>query len=213
MMKHHPTEALVAAYAAGTLPEAFSLVIATHISMCDGCRAAATAHESVGGALLEDCPEARVSEDSLKATLALIGGKAAGSDVRRLRPAGVFPPPLQDYVGGDLDAVKWRNVGGGVRQAILPTSKEATVRLLRIPGGEAMPEHGHRGLELTLVLQGAFRDENDRFGRGDVEVADQQDQHTPIAEPGEDCICLAATDARLRFVPWLPRLVQPFIGI
>jgi putative transcriptional regulator len=89
----------------------------------------------------------------------------------------------------------------------------ASVRLLQIPAGQAMPEHGHRGIELTLVLKGAFRDQAARFGRGDVEIADASDQHTPVAEAGEDCICLAATDAPLRFVSILPRLVQPFIGI
>ena len=76
-----------------------------------------------------------------------------------------------------------------------------------------MPHHSHRGLELTLVLKGAFRDEDDRFGPGDIEVATEEVHHTPIAEEGEDCICLAATDAPLRFKGLIPRIVQPFIGI
>jgi putative transcriptional regulator len=37
--------------------------------------------------------------------------------------------------------------------------------------------------------------------------------HTPIAEEGEDCICLVATDQRLKFKGLLPRIAQPFIGI
>jgi putative transcriptional regulator len=64
-----------------------------------------------------------------------------------------------------------------------------------------------------LVLQGAFRDESDRFGPGDVEVACEDMQHTPIAEDGPPCICLAATDAPLRFSGLLPRLAQPFFRI
>ena len=76
-----------------------------------------------------------------------------------------------------------------------------------------MPDHGHRGMELTLVLQGAFRDETDRFGPGDVEIADESLDHTPVAEAGVDCICLAATDARLRFNALIPRLAQPFLRI
>ena len=101
----------------------------------------------------------------------------------------------------------------GVKQAILPTSKSASARLLYIPAGAAMPDHGHRGMELTLVLRGAFTDEDDRFGPGDVEVADEELNHTPVADIGEDCICLAATDAPLRFNSWLPRLAQPFFKI
>ena len=38
---HHLTDALLMAYSAGTLPEAFNLAVATHVSMCDACRAAA----------------------------------------------------------------------------------------------------------------------------------------------------------------------------
>jgi putative transcriptional regulator len=68
-------------------------------------------------------------------------------------------------------------------------------------------------MELTLVLQGAFRDSSDRFGPGDVEIADEAMQHTPVAEEGEVCICLAVTDAPLRFNALIPRLAQPFLRI
>ncbi len=129
------------------------------------------------------------------------------------RRPGTLPAPLQDYVGGDLDSIKWRPVGMGVKQAILRTSSDATARLLLIPAGVAMPDHSHGGAELTLVLQGAFFDGTDRFARGDIEVADGSVTHTPVADIGEDCICLAVTDAPLEFKGWLPRVVQRFVGI
>ena len=53
----------------------------------------------------------------------------------------------------------------------------------------------------------------DRFGPGDVEIADEADQHTHVAEAGCDCICLAATDAPLRFRGMMPRLLQPIFRI
>ena len=126
---------------------------------------------------------------------------------------GVLPAPVRAYIGGDLDAVKWKPVGMGVKQAVLKTSDSAAARLLYIPAGAAMPEHSHRGMELTLVLQGAFADDSDRFGPGDVEIADDEVDHTPVADVGADCICLAATEGKLRFKSWIPRLAQPFIGI
>ena len=100
-----------------------------------------------------------------------------------------------------------------MNHAVLKTSAKATVRLLQIPAGAAMPDHGHCGTELTLVLKGAFRDDDGHFGRGDIEIANEDLHHTPIAEDGEDCICLAATDAPLRFRGLIPRIVQPFVGI
>ncbi len=212
VIKHHLTDALLMAYSAGTLPEGFNLMVATHISMCDECRARMHEFDAVGGAIVADESGEEMSKDSLSATMRLIDLGDAPIQPRRTAK-GVFPTPLQDYVGGDLDAVKWRKVGGGVRQAILKTDKSASIRLLHIPAGTAVPDHGHRGTELTLVLQGAFRDETDRFGLGDIEVATQDLNHQPIAEMGEDCICLAATDAPLRFNGLIPRLLQPFLKI
>ncbi len=213
-IKHHLTEPLLMGYAAGTLPEAFNLVVATHISMCDSCRAALAEYDAVGGEVMLDADPVSMAEDALAATMALID-KAPVIDVPIPAPArnGVFPAPLRDYVSGDLDAVKWRKVGGGVSQMVLPTSDDASVRLLRIPAGTAVPDHGHRGTELTLVLQGAFVDETDRFATGDVEVANEDLNHTPVAEIGADCICLAATDAPLRFNGLIPRIAQKFIDI
>ncbi|WP_049641301.1 ChrR family anti-sigma-E factor [Candidatus Rhodobacter oscarellae] len=211
-IKHHLTEPILMAYSAGTLPEAFSLVVATHLSMCEECRARAASYDAVGGAML-DGATLDMDEGALEATLALLEAPVERPIKADVPADAVFPGPLRDYVGGDLDAVQWKAVGGGVRQAILPTSKDASVRLLHIPAGMAVPDHGHRGTELTLVLQGAFRDEEDRFGPGDVEVANEDLTHTPVAEEGMDCICLAATDAPLRFSGLIPRLAQPFLRI
>jgi putative transcriptional regulator len=212
-INHHPTDALLMAYSAGTLPEAFSLVIATHISMCDESRAKVESYDAIGGAMLDDAPEVAMTAGALEATLRLIDAPEDTHILANVDPDDLFPAPLRDYVGGGLDSVNWRNVGGGVQQAILPTSKEASVRLLRIPGGCAVPDHGHHGTELTLVLQGAYRDDHDRFGPGDIEVATEDTTHTPVAEEGPDCICLAATDARLKFSGLIPRLAQPFFRI
>lgn len=212
-IQHHLTETLILGYSAGTLPEAVNLIVATHLSLCDQCRAAAEAQDAVGGALLDGAAESSVSGDCLEATL---------SRIRMARPverpivapsADGIPAPLKPYLGGALDAVKWRPVGLGVRQAVLPTSREAVARLLHIPAGTAIPDHGHRGMELTLVLRGAFEDDEGRFARGDLEIADADLDHMPVADISEDCICLAVTDAPLRFKGWLPRLAQPFVGI
>jgi putative transcriptional regulator len=211
-IKHHLNDQLLMGYSAGTLPEAFNLVVATHISLCDECRAALAGFDTVGGSVLEDCDGVAMDQDAFAATLALIEGMQTEL-IAAPQADTVFPEPLRNYVGGDLSAVKWWSVGGGVKQAILPTSKDATVRLISIPPGASVPDHGHNGMELTLVLQGAFCDHQDRFARGDIEVADEELQHTPVAEEGVDCICLTATDAPLKFNAFLPRIAQPFLRI
>ena len=215
-VQHHLDEAMLMAYAAGTLPEAFNLIIATHVSLCDACRAAVESCDAVGGALLENQPDVAMDAGSLDRLMTRLDALPAPEAATPATPApaeGTFPAPLRDYVGGDLEAVRWRPVGMGVKQAVLPTSDGATARLLFIPAGAAIPDHSHAGTELTLVLKGAFLDGEDRFARGDIEVADDSVTHTPIADIDSDCICLAVTDAPLRFQGWIPRIVQRFVGI
>ncbi|MEN8739902.1 MAG: ChrR family anti-sigma-E factor [Phaeobacter gallaeciensis] len=211
---HHIPDELLIAYASGSLEQAFSLVLAAHISMCDECRARLGAHEAVGGAMLENAcgTEAGVAVSAdLKARLL----DALDDPVEPAPPAyhrsGVFPGPVMEALGGLPP--KWKPLGMGVRQSILCHGKGGSVRLLYIPSGQAVPDHGHNGLELTLVLQGAFHDETGRFGVGDVEIADSDLEHTPVAEEGAACICLAATDAALRFRSFIPRLLQPVFRI
>ena len=76
-----------------------------------------------------------------------------------------------------------------------------------------MPDHSHHGVEMTMVLQGAFQDEDGYFARGDVEIADADLHHTPVADIHEDCICLAVTDAPLKFRGLLPKIAQPCLRI
>lgn len=210
-IKHHLTDDLISGYSCGTLSEAVSLAVATHVSMCDECRALLESYDALGGGLLDAVETDSTQDVSFAATMAKI--KALPSAPQTKPVASNVPAPLVDYIGTRLENVKWRPIGMGVKQVILPTSKGAIARLLYIPTGTAVPDHGHNGLELTLVLQGAFRDDSDEFSAGDIEVADDDMNHTPVAFGDQDCICLAVTEAPLRFSRLLHRVVQPFLKI
>lgn len=215
-VKHHLNDTVLMAYSAGTLPEAFNLLVASHLSLCDRCRAQAESFDALGGELLDQAnqgTEVPLDPLSFEATMSLIlGGPVDVAPVPSSK-GDILPKPLRDYVGGDLEAIRWAPVGMGVKQAILPTSSDATARLLLIPAGTAMPDHGHRGTEMTLVLKGAFKDEDDYFARGDVEIAGSDLHHTPVADIHEDCICLAVTDAPLHFDGLIPKIAQRFLRI
>ena len=95
----------------------------------------------------------------------------------------------------------------GLRHAVLlrgPAS--GTLRLLRVAPGTALPRHSHRGGELTLLLAGAFADETGRYGPGDLAEIGEEVSHQPKAEGPEDCVCLVATQGRLRFGALLGRI-------
>ncbi len=216
-IRHHPTDDLLLAYAAGNLGEGWSLAIATHLSFCPACRAREARFAAIGGAALEEAADAAMAENALADCLARLDDEAR--DMPADQPAGaagnaVLPCPLYDYAGGDIDAVRWSMVGGGVRQRLLPLSTGGTrARLLHILPGVTVPEHGHRGLELTVVLAGSFTTGDQDYRRGDIEVADEIVRHTPITGYGEPCICLAVADAPLLFSGWLPKIAQRFVKI
>lgn len=206
---HHTPDAMLAAYAAGNLPHAFSVVVASHVSLCPQCRAALEAHRTIGGVVLEDTDAVEVSSHLKDDILARLDAPFTPEPV--FERSGVFPGPVMQAMKGR--APRWKSLAMGVRQDILSADPEGSVRLLYIPPGQAVPDHSHNGLELTLVLQGSFSDETGHFGVGDLEIADEELEHTPVADPGEACICLAATDARLRFRGLIPRLMQPIFRI
>lgn len=206
---HHIPEALLASYAQGTVAWPFAMTIACHISQCDECRAALESHQSLGGVLLDDLPATPVSDDMAANLFAALDG--AERQATPPRPRGIFPAPLADHLGPK--GPKWHALGGGVKQALISADAEGSLRLLQIPGGAGVPEHGHSGMEMTLVLQGGFSDADGQFGVGDLEVTDQFVDHKPTAWPGQTCICLAATNAPLRFHGLLPRLLQPLFRI
>nr|WP_319948699.1 ChrR family anti-sigma-E factor [uncultured Shimia sp.] len=206
---HHIPDAMLAAYAAGTLAHPFAMVVASHVSLCAECRGALAAHEAVGGILL-DCIETKTVSDRLKSNvLDMLDDPFTPAHV--YKRFGAYPAPVMEALKGTPP--RWKSVGMGVRQCVLSSGDEGSIRLLSIPPGQAMPDHGHGGLELTLVLQGSFKDETGRFGVGDIEIGDEHLEHTPVASAGAPCICLAATDAPLRFNALLPRLLQPFFRI
>lgn len=209
VISHHIAEKLIAAHVAGQLPHVFSVVVAAHISVCDECRARAEAAEVLGGALMDSVGPVNLSSGALERVMAALDDDApAPAPIAR---SGIFPAPVMQAIGGKPPA--WRMLGGGVRQQILAADGEGSLRLLYIPPGLAVPEHGHRGLEMTMVLQGSFSDSEGRFAAGDVEVAGGDLDHQPIAGAEGPCICLAATDAPLRFHALLPRLLQPLFRI
>lgn len=216
MIAHHPGEELIAAYAAGVLDEASALALATHLTLCPRCRKHHAEIEALGGALIEDMAAVPMSETALADTLARVRAEPRRAETSQPRPTkatSLLPLPLQFYVGGDIEAAKWKPLGPGIQHMPLIDEDGASARLLRIAPGRSVFEHSHHGNELTLVLQGSYQSLGAWYRRGDLEMADGNTEHRPVAGTDDTCICLAVTDAPLRFGHWLGRLMQPFIGI
>ena len=218
-ISHHPGEELLLDYAAGSLAEPWSLAVAAHLALCPDCRQAVAEMEAVGGQLMSTVApvpvEKNLYESIVAATNVVVDDEVPARPVAdSLDPDPILPEPLRGYLGGDVCSLEWQRLGLGAYQCLISTSdEETTARLLRIPAGRPVPTHSHGGPELTLVLSGAFSDTTGTYGRGDLQEADEYLDHQPHAAAGEDCICLAVTNAPLRFKSLAARMVQPLIGI
>ncbi|MCK4276985.1 ChrR family anti-sigma-E factor [Methyloceanibacter sp.] len=213
-IEHHPDTATLASYAAGSLDEAFATVVAAHLASCAKCRARLHEIEEVGGTMLETIDAVGLNEAALERAMSRLDEPSE----ERAEPRSAeqsLPRPLGRLVTAPLDAIAWKSVAPGVAVHRLPTSKAArgSLTLLKIAPGKKIPEHGHGGMEITLVLTGSYRDALGRFGPGDVADLDEDIEHQPVVDSDEPCICLVASEAPTRFKSFFGRLFQPLVGV
>jgi putative transcriptional regulator len=205
---HHPDDSTLLSYAAGSLPAALAVIVAAHVSVCPRCRDEVATMELLGGALLADLPGA-----------ALERSEPGMPEVERRRPvtppaigSAEVPAPLAHLVGNDLDALRWRWVSPGSWLRRVPVVGGGMLHLFKCAPSVTLPEHGHEGSEITMVLRGTLSDITGRYGPGDVCDLDDSVEHIPLAG-AEGCICAVAQDLPVRFRSLLVRLARPWHGM
>jgi putative transcriptional regulator len=210
-IQRHPALENLLSCSAGSMPEALAAVMASHISFCERCRRELAIMETIGASLFDE-----VSSASLTSEMAIL----RDSKVPEMHPPGDgggegdVPAPLRKFVGPWLKDIPWKWAGFGVWQHRIPLSgrSKASLRLIRVSPELKLPEHGHSGSEMTLVLQGSFADNSGSYSVGDVADMNEGDVHAPIIGAGEDCICLVAAEGPIRFKGILGKIVQRLTG-
>lgn len=219
--KHHIRDDTLAAYSNGTLPKSLSVLVATHLAMCEECQRTLELMDqmsevsfirddrvSMSSADQDLCDLILESDRNSDGALALMERPVVRKDV---------PAPLADMLPSSLDEIRWKRLVPGVSHYPLSSSEnektEGVLRLLKIAPGTAIPEHTHTRQELTLILRGSYIDDIGRFAAGDVADLDDEIDHQPVADTDQDCICLIATDGPLKFSGFFSRLLQPLVGI
>lgn len=176
-------ECVLVDYAAGALPPGPAFVVEAHLALRPDAARLVRTWEAAGGALLD--------------AIAPVPLRAVPTDAPAPSAAGAVEPapPAQASVLSGLDQGKWRRDFSGMLTKPL---QGVNARLLKLEAGRKAPLHGHRGLELTLVLSGAFEDEDGVHRRGELLVHDEETEHAPGAPVGRDCICLVSEPGPVR---------------
>ncbi len=201
---------LLLAYATGALAEAPALVVATQLTLNPQRRRQLRAFEAVGGELLAEIDPVAMAAPAKAALLARLDEPAVDAPAPT-PPATGLPAPLAALLPGGLEQLPWRRRLRGLKDWDLPALAGGKARLMWVAGKTAIPRHTHAGMELTLVLRGAYQDGAQTFAAGDLQLADAAVDHSPLVTALEPCLCLVVTDAPVRLTGRFGRLLNRFV--
>lgn len=213
-IEHHPDIATLLSFSSGALGEALSVVVASHLDVCAECRREARNMNMIGGAIMDTGAAEPLAGDAKPE--ALIADRGLSRPASPAAPAiPGLPQPLASILGRPLADVAWKMLVPGAKHCPLPLSAGAAgyLTLLQVAPGRSIPDHGHGGTELTLVLGGSYRDEHGVYRIGDIEDMDGEREHHPVVAGEEPCICLVASESKALFKGWTGRLIQPLTGM
>ncbi|MDX2276523.1 MAG: ChrR family anti-sigma-E factor [Hyphomonadaceae bacterium] len=186
---HHPSDEIMTAYAAGALEPGFALVVGAHVEHCAHCAGRLRSREAASGAALQTLERAEMAPGAFNSVLNKLGDQAPAPSPAPRRP---FLERLA------LKPKKWVAPGVWVAAVDTPHAPSNRVYLLRVAAGAPTARHEHSGAEFCTVLSGAYRDELGLFRAGDFAAADEGLNHQPMIQGDEPCICLFATEGRLK---------------
>ncbi|EJZ21267.1 anti-ECF sigma factor ChrR [Rhizobium sp. Pop5] len=203
-------DALMAHYVAGSLPEPARVLVQSHLEMKPDNRSFVNGLELLAGEALENAPGVAIADRERRLQAIFASSSSVPAPVARPRHT-LFPRALRDFVGFEVEDVPWRKRLPGFKEYSLDMDG-CEVNLMWIRPGRALPAHTHKGMELILILDGAFNDERGRFGPGDISIADETVDHRPVAEKDRPCIAFAVSDGPVRLTGSFRQMMIDLIG-
>jgi putative transcriptional regulator len=233
----HPTDAMLHQFALGDLDPAMAIMVSSHLEWCETCQQrvswleATIAEQQLGSATLSsqkmvggegEGGESSHQAASLNHLLNTLMAKLADETAMREAPAHdeaqaiklalkdhqfVLPRALarhREQIG------PWSRLPGQLQRASVAVGGASKMNFIYMAEGSALPEHSHKGQEITLVLSGEFMDEQGLYQPGDFIVRTADDKHTPQTVASQSCLCLTLLDAPLHFSSGLATLLNPF---
>ncbi|TEW52860.1 ChrR family anti-sigma-E factor [Psychromonas algicola] len=221
MIKHHPKFELIQAYVNGDLPASLSMGISIHAEMCPAC-------QQKIAQLTEQVAESSFEAQTIETESTSIGDTSSDTSFD-------FESMINNItLSAELDEVakpvtktitfktktyqlpkvlnriklgKTANVGKLSRTRLQLDEDEIHSSLLHINAGGGVPEHTHKGFELTVLLDGSFSDDKGEYVKGDFIMLDTSIKHNPISQDG--CLCYTVANDALHFTQGINKLLNP----
>nr|WP_320126186.1 ChrR family anti-sigma-E factor [uncultured Shewanella sp.] len=234
MIKHHPQQELLVSHANGDLPLSMAIAVAAHCALCETCREQLALLTEQAANLALNPDDAHAVKHTDKATIHTAHIDAENTQATNVpvmdidamlaqimaQPAATHVPsnaPLDVQVKQQHYTVPsvfrqhlarpWQILGKVSRMRFDVDEMNTRASLLHIDAQGEIPQHTHKGYELTLLLAGEFSDLNGDYVPGDFIVLDSQHHHSPKTVDG--CLCYTVLDAPLHFTKGLSKLLNP----
>ena len=172
MIKHHPSDDILAQFASAQLPVAVSVAVSIHVEMCTCCQekvakfteqaantnlAVSEGEDALLSSELDEMFEQITQDKSVDSTPVRMTQVLKWSDKEIIMPSALRQLEFSD----------WSGLGKVSRSRVKLDDEDNRSSLLHIEAGGQIPAHTHTGQELTVLLEGSFKDEMGEYHRGD----------------------------------------------
>lgn len=219
LVSKHPTDDLLVEYASGALSPALCLSVSAHLHFCEECRDRYAELTAVGGDLLEASSPAELSDDALDSVLNRLDEPDLTQAPEVFKSDANLPEDeakLPEFITKLLpeSGAKWQMLSPALRVSRIPVGEERyELALHKIKAGGKVPAHDHKGLEVTVVLQGSFSDGDGVYREGDFLIREPGQQHRPTASQDDSCICLSVLEAPIKLTGAINRFMNPLFSV
>ncbi|MFT5544119.1 MAG: putative transcriptional regulator [Arenicella sp.] len=217
MISFHPNFIDIREFSSGNCEPAKALMISAHVDMCPQCQQQCIEFQAELASEIFN-PKATIAPlDSQFYTMMskitdlpesnFITSETSCSSVELDGKFFELPRALRRYV---KNTGNWSRLVGKIWQAPVDLGDIGKANFMYMEKGGRVPEHTHKGTEMTLVVDGQYGDGIANYDCGDFTIMDNHHNHLPHSEADDGCLVFTIVDQPLHFTAGIARLLNPF---
>lgn len=212
MSKWHPSSDQLIEFSSGTGSSAMNIAISTHLHYCQECRRKVTDMETTAAVMFNEQSTVEIDKGGFDQLMARIKAEPAPT-IEKAKPVpSRFPPIVEKLINKDTESLDWKSPMKNLRVSRLMTDETGLILgLHHMKSGGRVPNHAHRGNEISVVIEGGFSDEMGSYGPGDFIHLSTEHSHSPQADADGDCWLLSLVEAPVKLAGPIGWVVNPFL--